>query len=68
MYYCYFIVNQATVEAVKDAIKKHEEFNKKLDANDEKVDAVIDFANRLASHDHYASQKILDKANDIDER
>ena len=41
---------------------------KKLDANDEKVDAVIDFANRLANNNHYASEKILEKANDIDER
>lgn len=56
------------MEAVKDAIKKHEEFSKKLDANDEKVDAVIDFANRLANNNHYASEKILEKAHDIDER
>ncbi|XP_028393281.1 spectrin beta chain, non-erythrocytic 1-like isoform X3 [Dendronephthya gigantea] len=60
--------NPATVEAVKDAIKKHEEFSKKLDANDEKIDAVIDFANRLANNNHYASEKILEKAHDIDER
>lgn len=56
------------MEAVKDAIKKHEEFNKKLDANDEKIDAVIDFASRLAENNHYASGKISDKAHDIDER
>ncbi len=53
---------------MKDAIKKHEEFSKKLDANDEKVDAVIDFAKRLANNNHYASEKILEKAHDIDER
>ena len=53
---------------MKDPIKKHEEFSKKLDANDEKVDAVIDFANRLANNNHYASEKILEKAHDIDER
>lgn len=53
---------------MKDAIKKHEEFSKKLDAHDEKVDAVIDFSKRLANGDHYASDKILEKARDIDER
>ena len=29
---------------------------------------MIDFANRLANNNHYASEKILEKAHDIDER
>ena len=59
---------QATVEAVKELIKKHEEFSKRMNANDDKINLMIQFANRLNEENHYAADKITEKAQSIDER
>jgi len=40
-----------------------------MDANDEKINAVLTFANRLMEEDgHYAADKIHKKAENINER
>lgn len=39
-----------------------------MDANDEKINAVLQFANRLIDENHYAADKIHKKAENIDER
>ena len=51
-----------------DQIKRHEEFAKRMDANDEKINQMIQFSQRLADDNHYASEKITEKAQSIDER
>ena len=63
-----WLCSQATVEAVMDQIKRHEEFAKRMDANDEKINQMIQFAQRLADDNHYAAEKITEKAQSIDER
>lgn len=63
-----FYLNQATVEAVQELIKKHEEFSKRMDAQDEKINQMIQFAQRLANEGHYAQDKITEKAQSLHER
>lgn len=58
----------ATVEAVKELIKKHEEFDKRMQTNDDKINQMMQFAERLNDENHYASDKITEKARSIDER
>ena len=63
-----FLFQKATVEAVKELIKKHEEFEKRMNANDDKINQMMQFADRLNEENHYASDKITEKARSIDER
>lgn len=65
---CAHSVLQATVETVKELIKKHEEFDKRMQTNDDKINQMIQFADRLNDENHYASDKITEKARSIDER
>ncbi|XP_015748733.1 PREDICTED: spectrin beta chain, non-erythrocytic 1-like [Acropora digitifera] len=60
--------NGATVEAVMELIKKHEEFEKRMNANDDKINQMMHFAQRLNDENHYASDKIMEKAHSIDKR
>lgn len=62
------LFQKATVEAVKELIKKHEEFEKRMNANDDKINQMMQFADRLNEENHYASDKITEKARSIDER
>ena len=39
-----------------------------MDANDEKINAVLTFANRLIEDNHYAADKVHKKAENINER
>lgn len=65
----FFTLSQkATVEAVKELIKKHEEFEKRMNTNDDKINQMMQFAERLNDENHYASDKITEKARSIDER
>ncbi|KAH3857015.1 hypothetical protein DPMN_099612 [Dreissena polymorpha] len=59
---------QNTLEAAEDLIKRHEAFITTMDANDEKINAVLTFANRLMEDGHYAADKIHKKAENINER
>ena len=61
-------MSKATVEAVKELIKKHEEFDKRMNTNDDKINQMMQFADRLNDENHYASDKITEKARSIDER
>ena len=63
-----FCSKQATVEAVKELIKKHEEFEKRMIANDDKINQMTQFADRLNDENHYAADKITEKARSIDQR
>ncbi|XP_033733756.1 spectrin beta chain-like isoform X4 [Pecten maximus] len=57
-----------TLEAAENLIKAHEAFITTTDANDEKINAVLQFANRLIEDNHYAADKIHKKAENINER
>jgi len=57
-----------SVQAAENLIKRHEAFITTMDANDEKINAVLQFANRLMEENHYASEKIQKKAEGINER
>lgn len=59
---------QNTLEAAENLIKRHEAFITTMDANDEKINAVLTFANKLIDDNHYAADKIHKKAENIDER
>lgn len=69
--YClviYIVVYQNTLEAAENLIKAHEAFITTTDANDEKINAVLQFANRLIEDQHYAADKVHKKAENISER
>ena len=56
------------MEAAENLIKRHEAFITTMDANDEKINAVLQFANRLIEDNHYAADKVHQKAENINER
>merc|ERR1711962_1957815 len=57
-----------TADAVQEEIKKLEEFSKKYESQDDKINHVVQFADQLCEKDHYAKEKIREKANLIKER
>lgn len=57
-----------SVQAAENAIKRHEAFITTMDANDEKINAVLLFANRLIDENHFAADKVHKKAETINER
>ncbi|RWS10326.1 spectrin beta chain-like protein [Dinothrombium tinctorium] len=54
-----------SLEQAENLIKRHEGFLTTMEANDDKINSVIQFADRLASENHFASDKILRKADSI---
>ena len=60
--------SQGVVQAAEHLIKRHEAFITTMDANDEKINAVLQFAQRLMEESHYAADKIQKKAEAINER
>lgn len=62
------LFSQNTLEAAENLIKKHEAFVTTMDANDEKVNAVLLFANRLIDDNHFSADKVHKKAENISER
>lgn len=49
-------------------IKRHEAFMTTMDANDEKINSVVQFAARLVDDGHFAADKVKRKAESINER
>jgi len=56
-------VEMPTADSVQEEIKKLEEFLKKMDTHDEKINHVMQFADQLHGNGHYAQDKVID-AND----
>merc|ERR1719278_1040390 len=56
------------LEQAESLIKKHEALLTTMEANDDKVNGVLQFAQRLVGEQHFASEKISRKAEDISER
>merc|ERR1712088_1130327 len=57
-----------SLEQAESLIKKHEALLTTMEANDDKVNGVLQFAQRLVAEQHFASEKISKKAEDISER
>ncbi|KAH9489100.1 hypothetical protein Btru_057665 [Bulinus truncatus] len=57
-----------SVQAAENLIKRHEAFITTMDANDEKINAVLQFARKLIDENHYDREKIQKKAEAINER
>lgn len=59
---------QNSTEQAENLIKQQEAFITTLDANDEKINAVVNFAQRLMEENHYAADKIQQKADTLQQR
>ncbi|KAH9405517.1 Spectrin beta chain, non-erythrocytic 1 [Tyrophagus putrescentiae] len=57
----------ANLEQAESAIRRHEEFMEKLIASEDAVIAVLQFADRLKSDNHFHAEKIAEKADYIQE-
>ena len=51
----------ANLEQVEILMKKHEALLTTMDANDDKVNGVLSFADRLLQEEHFAADKISNK-------
>jgi spectrin beta len=57
-----------TADAVQEEMKKLEEFSNKCESQDDKINHVVQFCDQLCEKDHYAKDKIQEKANAIKDR
>uniref|UniRef100_A0A913HUS6 Spectrin beta chain n=1 Tax=Strongyloides stercoralis TaxID=6248 RepID=A0A913HUS6_STRER len=57
-----------SLEHAEKALKRHQDFITTMDANDEKIKAVIQFGDQLTGSGHYAADRIHKKARNIQER
>lgn len=58
----------ATLEAAEAAIKKQEDFMTTMDANEEKISAVVDAGCRLVTDGNINAERIQEKVDSIDHR
>src|SRR5699024_1729256 len=58
----------ANLESAESAIKRHETFMNTMDANEDRVRHVLQFSDRLKNENHFDSDKIGRKADNIQER
>ncbi|XP_053568173.1 spectrin beta chain, non-erythrocytic 1 isoform X2 [Bombina bombina] len=56
------------LEAAEDAIKKQEDFMTRMDASEEKINAVVETGRRLANDGNINADKIEEKVDSIDDR
>ena len=57
-----------TLEGAEAAIKKQEDFMTTMDANEEKINAVVETGRRLVSDGNINSDRIQEKVDSIDDR
>lgn len=57
-----------TLEGAEAAIKKQEDFMTTMDANEEKINGVLEAGRRLASDGNINAERILEKVASIDDR
>lgn len=57
-----------TLEAAEAAIKKQEDFMTTMDANEEKISAVVDAGRRLVTDGNINGERIQEKVDSIDQR
>lgn len=58
----------STLEQAENLLKRHEAFLATMEANDDKINGVVEFSRRLCDEGHFASDKIAKRADNIDER
>ncbi|XP_018330207.1 spectrin beta chain isoform X2 [Agrilus planipennis] len=56
------------LEQAENLLKRHEAFLTTMEANDDKINGVIQFSRRLCEEGHFASDKIAKRADVIEER
>ncbi|KAI8432350.1 hypothetical protein MSG28_004761 [Choristoneura fumiferana] len=56
------------LEQAENMIKEHEAFLTTMEANDDKINSVVQFANRLVEEKHFDADKIQRKADNIEQR
>ena len=57
-----------TLEGAEGAIKKQEDFMTTMDANEEKINGVVEAGRRLASDGNINADRIQERATSIDDR
>jgi len=57
-----------SLEQAENSLKRHQDLLTTMDANDEKIRAVITFGDQLCRDGHYAANKIFKKTRNIEER
>jgi len=50
---------------VEALVKKHEDFEKSLAAQEEKIKALDEFATKLIENDHYAADEIAERRDAV---
>ena len=65
MYVC---ISQTNLDSVEALIRKHGDFEKSLDAQEEKINALDETATKLVLADHYDVQKITKRRGSVVER
>jgi len=58
----------ANLEQAELLMKRHEALLTTMDANDDKINGVISFADRLLQEEHFAADKIAKKLEEVSER
>uniref|UniRef100_A0A673IK89 Spectrin alpha chain, non-erythrocytic 1 n=1 Tax=Sinocyclocheilus rhinocerous TaxID=307959 RepID=A0A673IK89_9TELE len=57
-----------SLDSVEALIKKHEDFDKAINVQEEKIAALQSFADQLISADHYAKPEIFNRRNEVLDR
>uniref|UniRef100_A0AC34GK19 Spectrin alpha chain-like protein n=1 Tax=Panagrolaimus sp. ES5 TaxID=591445 RepID=A0AC34GK19_9BILA len=63
-----FLNQEDASDNVESLIKKHEDFDKAIASQQEKINNLTDFANRLIANNHYDAPAINEKQADIHDR
>lgn len=58
----------ATLEGAEGAIKKQEDFMTTMDANEEKINGVVETGRRLVSEGNISAERIQEKVVSIEQR
>ncbi|XP_017777112.1 PREDICTED: spectrin beta chain isoform X3 [Nicrophorus vespilloides] len=58
----------ANLEQAENLLKRHEAFLTTMEANDDKINGVVQFSRRLCEENHFAADRIGKRADGIDER
>ncbi|CAH0560832.1 unnamed protein product [Brassicogethes aeneus] len=57
-----------TLEQAENQLKRHEAFLATMEANDDKINGVIQFSQKLCDEGHFSADKIAKRADNIEER
>jgi spectrin beta len=63
-----WVTFQHSMEQAENLIRQHEAFITTMDANDDKINSVVKLGRELIGNNNYASDKIQQKADSLEER